>query len=84
MASPFPTERDDICPHTVKAPKYFLTPLRGEIALNIGNPKNQNAQQHRDFGRVIEEEPRGRTVSFRPGRDTPVPITSPRKVWSAA
>ena len=40
----------------MRAPQDFLAPLRGEIALDIGNEENQKAEQHRDLHYVVQEE----------------------------
>ena len=45
-----------ICRKTVISSQDPLAPFRREIALNIGNGKNQKTQQHRDFNRVIKKE----------------------------
>ena len=47
---------NEICPQPVKPPQDPLAPLRREMALDVGDHKNQQAQQHRDFDDIIEKE----------------------------
>ena len=47
---------DCVCPQPVKPAQNPLAPLRREVALDVGDYKNQEAQQHRDLDDVIEEK----------------------------
>ena len=40
----------------MKAAKNFFGTLRQEVALDVRDDQNQNAQQHHDFDGVIEKE----------------------------
>ena len=52
-----PQQRGDcVGPQPVKPAQNPLAPLRREVALDVGDHENQEAQQHRDFDDIVEEK----------------------------
>ena len=47
---------DCVGPQSVKPAQNPLAPLRWEVALDIGDHENQEAQQHRDLDHIVEEK----------------------------
>ena len=47
---------DRVRPQPVKPPQNPLAPLRREVALDVGDQENQEAQQHRDLDHIVEEK----------------------------
>lgn len=48
--------RNDICSNAMKPAQNFLASLRGEVTLDVGNDKDQAAQQHSDFDDIVQKK----------------------------
>ena len=46
----------DVRTNAVEPPQYSLTALRREVALDVGDHKNQKAQQYRNFDHIVHKE----------------------------
>ena len=53
--------RDEVRSDAAEAAENALAPLGREIALHVRDPKNQDAEEHRDLEDVVDEEVRRRT-----------------------